>query len=176
VQPLFDHDEPSRDHRAVPGDEPICRKFAAHARAYSRIIQRRSCATQPVSVRLLSPTSALERITDSSQTSRQVRNVPTADMRRDMHLTSAPAGPLELLSLNSHAKFSINASIRHAGRRFVLRHCRRGGHLDGVGIHITGGLIRGRMAVRFEALGRTFEMDNSFSSGGLRDPYIFSIG
>ena len=31
VQSLFDHHEPGGDHRAVPGDEPICR-IAAHAR------------------------------------------------------------------------------------------------------------------------------------------------
>jgi len=32
------------------------------------------------------------------------------------------------------------------------------------------------MAVHFEALGRTFEMDNSFASGGLRYPIFFLLG
>ena len=53
---------------------------------------------------------------------------------------------------------------------------RRAGASDGVGIHTTSGRIRDRMAVRFEALGRTFEMDNSFASGGLRYAYIFTVG
>lgn len=32
VQCLFDHDQPSPDHRPVPGDEPICRQPATDAR------------------------------------------------------------------------------------------------------------------------------------------------
>src|SRR6202048_5616039 len=35
VQSLFDHHEPSGDHRTVPGDEPIRRQSAPHARCLS---------------------------------------------------------------------------------------------------------------------------------------------
>ncbi len=49
------------------------------------------------------PTSALHPLADSSRTSREVRNVPTGDMRGDLHLISARANLFELLDRNSGA-------------------------------------------------------------------------
>ena len=37
VQSLFDHDQSSRDHRAVPRDQPLCRQPTADAGRVSRL-------------------------------------------------------------------------------------------------------------------------------------------
>jgi hypothetical protein len=99
--------------RAIPGHEP---RRMTRSRSSPGVPTRKIKRLRDADRCLLSPTSALVRITDSSQTSRQVRNVPGAGFNAPIR-SHRRSSIRRLDKLSNIAKIRFRANIRAAALR-----------------------------------------------------------